>query len=111
MGCLLEMLHEINQGKSRFLFQGCLRIWNVPRCILIFLKGIQDAVFLIYFSVCVCVCVREREREREEEREREGERREVHINNHLMEDFFSERGIFKELAQRLSKNLNNNTLG
>ena len=74
MGCLLEMLHEINQGKNRFLFQGYLRIWNVPRCILIFLKGIQDAIFLIYFSVCVCVCEREREKERERERRRERER-------------------------------------
>ena len=35
----------------------------------------------------------------------------VHINNHIVEDFCSEEGIFKTLAQRLSKTLKNNMPG
>ena len=35
----------------------------------------------------------------------------VVINNHLVEDFCSEEGIFKTLAQRLSKTLKNNMPG
>lgn len=33
------------------------------------------------------------------------------INNHLVEDLCSEEGIFKTLAQRLSKTLKNNMPG
>lgn len=51
-------------------------------------------LFLLFMSLCVymCACT-------------------VHINNHLVEDFCSEEGIFKTLAQRLSKTLKNNMPG